>query len=293
MIPLALALVPVVGCNNKSDDSAGGGEPAPSGPPVTIKLREEQQGDSFTVSESKTSTRLDSASGPKGKVLKSRKEIEKVEYTETVVERPAGSDRPTKVTREYKLAEKSEDGGPAKAPSYAKKKVVIEKKGSGYTYTVNGSPLNANEAKQFQDIYEKPGNLKPEDFLPKKSVQVNEKWSLDQSVLKKMGTDFKLPISIEKSSGTGRLTKTYTKNGQQWGTIEIRIDHVVEGTKDGMPVTGNIVTTMTIDTAIDGSSLDGTVKMKMNYKVVAKQAPGVELDRQIDTDAEETRTTVK
>jgi hypothetical protein len=295
MVPLATAIVLVIGCNKKSDESgAGGGEPAPSGPPVTIKIRQEQQGDSFTVSTSKASTVSISASGPKGQMAKSKAATEKAEYVETVVQMPAGSDRPTKVTREYRVTEKSADGEPAKAPSYAKKTLVIEKKGSGYTYTVNGTALPQNEAKEFREVYEKPDQLKREDFLPKKAVQVNEKWSLDPSVLKKMGTDSKLPVSAEKSSGTGRLTKTYSKDGQQWGTIEIKVDLVVDGMKDGQTMTGTLGRTMTLDTAIDGSSLDGTMKVKMNDKFVAKQAAAeVQFETQRDLDAEETRTTVK
>jgi hypothetical protein len=294
VVPLAIALALVVGCNNKSDDSGGGGggEPAPSGPPVTIKIRQEQQGDSFAVSESKALTVSNSASGPKGQVSKSKAATEKAEYVETVVQMPAGSDRPTKVTREYRVAEKSEDGEPAKSMSYAKKTLVIEKKGSGYTYTVNGTALPQNEAKEFRDAYEKPDKLKREDFLPKKAVQVNEKWSLDPSVLKKMGTDFKLPVSAEKSSGTGRLTKTYSKNGQQWGTIEIRIDLVVDETKQGQTLTGTLGMTVTSDTAIDGSSLDGTTKTRITGKI-KQAAAGVERERQIDGEGEETRTTVK
>jgi hypothetical protein len=170
--------------------------------------------------------------------------------------------------------------------------VLIEKKGERYSFTVNGVPLIGEEAKKFQDLYEKTDKLKNADFLPKNPVQVNEKWSLDQLILKKIGTDFKMPINAAKSSGSGRLTKTYTKNGQQWGTIEIKIEIVLDGVKEGLTLSGTLGMTMTLDTAIDGSSADGTMKLTATGKINAKQG-AVDFEQTIDGTQEQTRTTVK
>ena len=154
--------------------------------------------------------------------------------------------------------------------------------------------LRPDEAQPFREAYEKTDKLKNEDMLPKKAVQVNEKWSLDQVILKKIGTAFDTPISAEKSSGSGRLLKTYTKDGAQWGVIEIKFDVVLDGTQGGIALSGTISMTMTLDTAIDGSTLDGVMKMKGSGKIIGKQAAaGVEVENQIDIDGEETRTTVK
>ena len=140
MIPLAVALVIVVGCKKK--DTGGGSDPdaAPSGPPITIKLRDEKVGDKVQIVVTKTSTVAQNASGPKGKFSKSQKTVEKAEYMESVLEM-VGSDRATKATRAYKVAEKSEDDKAAKSMSYANKTVMIQKKGAGFTYTVNGVAL--------------------------------------------------------------------------------------------------------------------------------------------------------
>jgi hypothetical protein len=299
MIPLAVAIVLVLGCGKKKEEGGGGdgvavgvGGGEPTGPAITIKIRDEQKGDKIAVTKSKNTTIEIKAKTPKGPVAKTQKTSEREEFTETVLDMPPGGDRATKATRDYKVAEKREDGA-AKSRSYANKTVLIEKKGSKYSFTVNGTPLAGEEAKKFQDEYEKTDKLKNEDVLPKKAVQVNEKWSLDHVILKKVGTAMDLPISAEKSSGSGRLTKTYTKNGQQWGTIEIKIEVVLDGTKEGLTLSGTLTMTQTVDTAIDGSSLDGSMKTTMNGKVTAKQAAGVEVEQTFDGGGEETRTTVK
>src|ERR1700722_11104885 len=126
MILLVIAIVLVVGCKKKEDESSGG-EPAPSGPAVTIKIREEQQGDKIAVTQSRVTNLLMKASGPKGQESKSQKNTEKDEYTETIISMPARATHATKATRAYSMAEKSEDGGSAKSMSYAKKTVLIEK----------------------------------------------------------------------------------------------------------------------------------------------------------------------
>jgi len=190
------------------------------------------------------------------------------------------------------VAEKSTDGGPAKSLSYAGKTVLIEKRGGVYTYTVGGKHLPADEAKKFREVYEKAGKLKNEDVVPKKPVQVYEKWSLDEAFFKKISTDFNAPVNTEKSKATGRLTKTYTKDGQQYGVIEVKVDLVFDTNKGGLAIGGNIGMTMTVDTAIDGSSLDGVMKMTMFGKITTKQQ-GTDVEMQFDADRGETRTAVK
>src|SRR5262245_43280866 len=124
LIPLLVVFLAILGCGKKADDAGGGGDPAPSGPPVTIKIRKEQQGDKVTVTESGNSTTSTNGNGPKGKIAKQEKTEGKVEYTETVIEKPEGADRATKAKREYKGAEKGKNG-PPKPLSYANKTVLI------------------------------------------------------------------------------------------------------------------------------------------------------------------------
>ncbi|MCI0703218.1 MAG: hypothetical protein L0241_19235 [Planctomycetia bacterium] len=297
LIPLAIAIALVVGCKKKTENTGGdggGGEPEPTGPAITIKLRDDKVGDMVLITETTLRTQTANATGPKGKVSQSQKVSEKYEYTETILEMPAGSNVATKSTREYKVAEKSEDGGPMKPLSYANKTVLIQKQGALYTYTIDGAPIDWDEAKKFRDTYEKADKFKNEDMLPKKAVQLNEKWALDSLVVKKVAGELPFPINVEKSTVTGRLTKTYTKDQQQWGVLEIKIDLVVDGTKSGAKLSGNLGMTLTVDTAIDGSTLDGVFTTRMYGRIVATQAAaGTEAETILEGEGKHTRTTVK
>lgn len=294
LFPLAVAVVVVLGCSKKKDDDSGGGDsdPTPTGPALTIKLRDEKVGDKLEIVQTETESTSMEASGPKGKVSKSQKGTQRYEYTETVLEKPEGASNATKATEAYKVAEKTQDGGPKRPFSYAKKTVLIEKRGGIYTFTVNGIGLPQDEAKRFQDIYGKADKFKNEDWLPTKAVQVYEKWSLDRAILKKLGTVFKAPINAEQSTGTGRLIKAYTKDGQQWGVIELKINVVLDGTVGGTTLNGNLSMTLTLDTAIDGSSPDGVMTMKMHGKIASKQG-GITVDMLVEGERTETRKAVQ
>jgi len=293
LVSLAVLVLATLGCSKKND--SGGDSETASGPAYTIKLCDERQGEKVAVVEIKKKTFTSIASGPKGKKNESKTDIERYEYTETVADMPAGAGRATSVTRAYKVAEKSENGGPPKSLSYAGKTLVIEKKGGSYTFTANGKNLPADEARGFRDTYESRGRdekVKNEDMLPKKAVQVHEKWTIEPDVMRKFATDFAFPIDLDKSKGTGRLTKAYTKDDHQWGVIEVKLDlAIVEKGTNGL--SGYLTATMTFDTAIDGSSADGVVKMKMTGRLSGKPGPGVDLEITVDFDDTKTRTTVE
>src|SRR5262245_49212374 len=105
LVPLAVLVAVVIGCAKKKDDDSGvggdGGDPTPTGPAYTIKLRDEQRGDKFAVVGTSKQTITVNAAGPKGKIAKSQQEVEKYDYTETIAEMPPGSERATKATRTY------------------------------------------------------------------------------------------------------------------------------------------------------------------------------------------------
>ncbi|QJW98959.1 hypothetical protein [Frigoriglobus tundricola] len=266
----------------------------------TIKLREEQKGDQIAVVKTASNTESLKVNGGADPFARSQNAADHFEYTETVVDRPPGADRATRATRAYKRAERSENGAPAAPMSYVNKTVLIEKRDARYSYTVNGAPLPEPETRKFRKLYERKDQLKNEDFLPGRPVRVNEKWHYDHPVMKKLGADFEMPIDVAKCSGGGRLSKTYSRNGQQWGTIEIRADLVLdgalvpEGATEALAVSGTITLTLTLDTAIDGSAHDGIVKMKVTGNIFGKLAAGgVELETTIESNGEERRTTVK
>src|SRR6478735_8160581 len=99
MIPLAVAIVLVVGCKKKTPSTDNdGGDPNAT---YTIKLREAQQGDKSTNTSHETAA-LDFGKGQK---LNTET---KLEYTEHIIEMPAGAAVPTKLTRTYTVAKSSD-----------------------------------------------------------------------------------------------------------------------------------------------------------------------------------------
>src|SRR5262245_36664161 len=93
-VPFALLTAILIGCAKKQDDAAsgngnGGGEPTPTGPAYTIKLREEQAGDKWAVTQSGSTSVTNVISGSKGKQTNTTKEPFKTEFIETILEKPA------------------------------------------------------------------------------------------------------------------------------------------------------------------------------------------------------------
>jgi hypothetical protein len=286
MIPLAVAVVLVLGCKKKDEGgSGGGGGGSESGDPsatYTLKVREEQKGDKAQITRTESGTTTFTGQGKDGKETMSSK----FEYTQEILDMPAGAAKPTKLTRAYKVAEK---GSPPKALSFAGKTVFIENKGGVYTATVGGKELAGEEADEVLGSFNKPDGPTPAEMLPKKPVKLNESWTVEEAALKKLATSSQLPIDPSKSSITGKLTKAYTKDGKQWGVIEFRMQMTgsVEGKgpKSDLALTGD----MTIETPIDASAHAGTKTTK--GKVTITQGKGLSIV--IDATEAETVTPIK
>ena len=90
---------------DKPSGGSGSGRPQLSGSqtttPITLKLREDQVGDKTFVAEASNITVVSSAQG-KGTEIKLGGQHD---FTETILERPAGAERTTKFKREYRKAE--------------------------------------------------------------------------------------------------------------------------------------------------------------------------------------------
>src|SRR5438874_2556159 len=135
MIPLAVAIVLVVGCSKKKDEGGGGGGgDSGSGDPnatYVLKVREEEKGDKALITRTENGTTTIDGPGKNG----TETIASKFEYVEEILDMPAGATKPTKLTRAYKAAEK---GSPTKAMSFAGKTVLIEKgKAGNYTATID------------------------------------------------------------------------------------------------------------------------------------------------------------
>lgn len=254
-IPLAVAIVLAVGCHKTAETSVeGGGDPNTT---YTIKIREEQKGDKVRVVMNSYGTTTTTVNGK----TNTEQDAEKFDYIEEILEMPADATLPTKVKRTYTTAERNEKGGGMRPLSFAGKTVVIEKKGNTYVATADGKALSGKDAAYLTKSYTNSDRPKTEDLLPKKSVKLNEAWTVDPACLKKVSGGLKLDSDMEKSSITGKLTKVYSKNGKQWGAVEFHIFFVPKQ-QNGQGPGGEINFDLTMDAPIDGSSYEGTEKSK-------------------------------
>lgn len=282
MIPLAVAIVLVLGCKKKEETGGGGGDGGTDSDPnatYTLKFRGEQQGDKVDVVESSSMTNENTKAGKS----ETRTNKKRYEYTEHILEMPAGANKPTKLTRAYRVAEhtdfKTKD---VKALSFQGKTVTIEKdtkKGiSPYKFTVDGKPLDFMEALDLDGEFrsDKKGN-ELDVFLPKNPVKVGDTWTVDPEKLKSFTGGLASAADKSKSTYTCKLTRAYTKDGKQWGVIAFDFDmpvDVAQASKGREAGTGSIKFTGTLDAVIDGSAPDHTLKgtMKASFSNPTKGA---------------------
>jgi hypothetical protein len=271
MIPLAVAIVLVVGCKKKEEEGGGGGgggaqdgkidsDPNTS---YTIRLREEMAGDVTDVVESGTrSTDVNS-----GKAQKPQ-EVKKLEYTENIIDMPAGSRKPTKLTRAYKVAQQFDERfGSLKALPYEGKKVTIEKTGETYQASIDGEKLTRLDSRDLLREFNRPYRTKFEEMFPKYAVKIGDTWNGEPAALKDVASGIPVPIDTSKSKITGKLTRAPTRDGKQWGLIEFDCD-LAPGSPGGGKGNwaGTIKITGTLDVVIDGTSRTGTwtLSLKMD-----------------------------
>jgi hypothetical protein len=300
LVPLAVLAAAVVGCAQQQATPSGGGDvaaPGPTGDPTasyTIKLREKQAGEKYEVTETRSSTTTTTFELPGGKQTKTDNADARLEYTEAVLEMPAGAAQPTKLTRVYKVAEWTPPATKGKAPappgkvvpaSFVGKTVAVEKKGEAYTFKADGKDLPASEAKQFADEFG-AARVRPQDLLPKAPVRLNDVWNTAPEAMKAMAASLpkESPVNADKSKMTGKLTRVYTKDGRQFGVIEVRTELTVEGKGSAGP-TGTLTYETTYDVPIDGSSHEGTMKVNMTGTLNTRQK-GVEIQAVVDAKQE-------
>lgn len=265
MVPLAVLIALALGCggSTKTDgggSGSGGESGGPGGDPnktYTIKFREKQAGDRFEV---RVSARHKSeTSGTVNGQAMNKEDVETVEteFTETIDERPEGSKKPTKMTREYRRAEYTEKGKTKTMP-YATKTLTIEKGPAGYLFRIKGGALLVGpDAKKLVAEFAKEKDDVEEEMLPKGPVKLNEAWKIDLKRVMKDATD--KTVDLDKSFAEGKLVRAYTKDGRQFGVIEFRIDRVAPAAVGN---SGTIKLAMTYDGCIDGSVTEGKGTMK-------------------------------
>lgn len=189
-------------------------------------------------------------------------------YTEEVIERPAGAKKPTKLKRTYETASVTKDGKEDHV-DLAGKTVLIEKTGTKYSMTIDGTPVKGLAAEILGREFGKESQLTEEDLLPKEPVKVGGTWKVDSAkVAKDLSANGQMTADPEKSSVTGKLLKVYDKDGHKFGVMEIKMELVI--TKGGQPgqeiemkAGSTLKVTGTIDACIDGTQSNGISKVQM------------------------------
>lgn len=233
-------------------------------PAYTIKLYKSKPGDVVKETQ-KASGETAVTVTPTGQPTQKEvmKEGEHYQFTETILEKPDGAERATRLTRTYETAEKTERGKPRTLAYHGKTVLIAKEKGKDkYTFTVDGKALPDEDAKELDKKYNQPeADRGPtnQDFMPAKPVKVGDTWTVDTTKAVKSLRADKLIVDQKKAKITGKLVKTYKKGDAQFGVMEIEVDMpLTAGEIGGTPVDykpGSVMRfKLTVDCCIDGST---------------------------------------
>jgi len=288
---LFVGVVAWTGCSEKAPP--GGDKGGGDGDAYVIKLRPPQQGDEAVV----TRKRAGKVTQTVGGKAKSQHQAERYEYTETILEMPAGASKPTKANRAFKVAEKSDEKGKLQLLHYAGKTVEIlvsPIKGVGYIFIVGGNALQPPERDDFLEEFQGPKKPELESLLPKNPVRVGEEWSAPLSAIAAViGGQMKFDLDNDKSRVTSKLLRVYQKDGRQCGVVEMKIHMVITPAGKGPALSGTINADVTLDAVIDGSASTRSMQMRMDGALSATDATSGKVTLEIQGEQEQTRTPVK
>src|SRR5262249_50246140 len=156
---------------------------------------------------------------PQGNALKDsdEKKTTSFVYKETILEKPDGKKKATRLSRHYDKAEVTKEGK-AQTRSYQGKTVLIEKKDGKYHFSIEGGDeVKAEEAQELNKEFNKEMDVDKDWtqlMLPKKAVKVNESWKIDGAVFAKdLEKEFggAMQIDAAKMVATGKLLKAHKK----------------------------------------------------------------------------------
>jgi hypothetical protein len=188
-------------------------------------------------------------------------------YTDEVIERPAGSKKPTKMKRTYETAELVAKGEEQKL-GLAGKTVLIEKKGATYEFTIGDKALTGKAAEVLGKEFNKKSDTDEEAFLPKKPVSVGDTWKPDLPALTKELEAEGMTVDAAKSTATAKLTKVYKKGDATFGVIVVDLELAVTkvgpaGMEIPLNAGSKLAIKVELDGCIDGTLATGTSKMSM------------------------------
>jgi len=271
-VVFVLLVLSITACSRKADTPGpeGGPRPEPRGvdsdlnATYTLQVREIQEGDRTEVlrHESTTQTRRGTNGG-------TDKLERRLEYNEHIEQMPRGAPLPSRLTRTYRVAQKSEKSGSLQPLPFQGKTVAIEKRGAAFSFKVDGKTMPRTDSAELEEEFRQADKVKIEALLPGRPVRVGEEWSVDRAVLRAFGAQ-SADVDFSKSTLTARLARAYTLDGKQWGQIAFTFDLVIDPDMTGGKIRGVEGTWKiagTLDVVIDGSATDsimkGTVKAEL------------------------------
>jgi hypothetical protein len=250
---------------------------APAQESYRITLKEPAQGDT-TLHHKLTHTRLESIRGKERVPLTPKSGHDRkvhLEYRQTVQEKPAGAQRPTKLRRRYSRAEQTQ-GDTKQAFTYHGKTLLLEWKDGRCTVRMEDGDLPARERRLFGEQGNGPVAFPHPRaaWLPRKPVRVGEGWDIDAPRLLR-DRDWWLGIDLdaERAEGSGKLLRTYEKAGRRYGVFELFLSvpptKVKVGSKASLFLKDSRLTVrMVVDGCIDGSSfayrVKGVIEQELN-----------------------------
>lgn len=267
--------------------------------PIEIKFKPAKAGDKTkeSVDDRSTTTIVITAGGEEN--TQKVETTEKFEFTEEVIDAPADpKDKKgfSKVKRAYTEAEikGDEEGGDL---GLAGKTVVITGKEGKYEYRLDdGSDVSEAAKKHFDEEFRDTG-VSDDDILPDKPVKPGDTWTID---VKKMLATLPEGMTADAagSSASGKLVKTYKKDGKTYGVLEVTLELTITKFKQdddeesvGLKSGSKLTIDMTFDGCLDGTSHDMTSKQHTKGEL-RPDVPEVELVIKIETTRNSTTTDV-
>jgi hypothetical protein len=234
----------------------------------TIKLKQQPDvGKAVTIKDTETNSQSNKITDGDGKVIDDGKKhtikIEEV-YTETILEK--GDKVPNKFKRTYEKAARTLDDK-TDAFSYEGRTIVFERKDGKYVATAEGDkPVSEADLTSLTQKANSDTGTQYELFQPSKPVKVGDTWKITgKQITQAVGGN---DLDAEKSSGEGKLTKVYEKDGHKFGNLVVTVKLAPgKAPKDVTFETPPVVELkLTLDAAIDGSSTASAVSMTGSSK---------------------------
>jgi hypothetical protein len=294
-LSIAALAAALIGCSKSGPDPSGRAGDQQQPPEVadpnathTVTIRGPHKGDVVRV----VKNRKGAMSATSMNATQTQYDTLRLDYIETILDAEPG-EPPVKLSREYKVAQRSDPKGEMMNLPFMGRTVAAERIVSRFKYTIDGKLVSPAEQREFDSEFT-GGRGNFEGMLPSAPVKVGQSWAVDLAAVKALAGNAPFESHKEKSRASGKLVRAYKKDGQQCGVVEWKIDLVIDThATNGSPITGSLPSTVTYDGVIDGSSRAGTMKMTLKGSIDHRDVIGHEVKTTIEGTQEQTVTPVK